>query len=108
MLKSEDKKSILKYRIEKSWLSLKEAKDVAALGYWNLAGNRIYYAVYYMASALLLDKGFITKTHAGVIHLLGAKFISAKQLTICLFISSGYGEYLFHVRSPASTCPIST
>ena len=32
MLKSEDKKSILKYRIEKSWLSLKEAKDVAALG----------------------------------------------------------------------------
>ena len=80
MLKSEDKKSILKYRIEKSWLSLKEAKDVAALGYWNLAGNRIYYAVYYMASALLLDKGFITKTHAGVIHLLGAKFISEGML----------------------------
>ena len=76
MLKSEDKKSILKYRIEKSWLSLKEAKDVAALGYWNLAGNRIYYAVYYMASALLLDKGLKTKTHAGVIHLLGANFIA--------------------------------
>lgn len=33
-----------------------------------------------MASALLLDKGFAAKTHAGVIHLIGEKFIAAGLL----------------------------
>ena len=33
-----------------------------------------------MASALLLDKGFSAKTHAGVIHLIGEKFIATGLL----------------------------
>lgn len=49
---------------------------MAQLGFWNLAGNRLYYAAFHMASALLLDKGIVAKTHSGVIHLLGAKFVT--------------------------------
>lgn len=33
-----------------------------------------------MASALLLDKGMSAKTHAGVIHLIGEKFIATGLL----------------------------
>lgn len=37
---------------------LNEAKEVAKLGFWNLAGNRLYYSAFHMASTLLLDKVF--------------------------------------------------
>ena len=72
----EEKKAILAYRIQKSHASIQEAEDVSKLGYWNLSANRLYYACYYMASALLIDKGFEARTHAGVIHLIGLHFIT--------------------------------
>lgn len=75
MLTTEERKAIIKYRIDKARKSYSEAKAVAGLGFWNLTGNRLYYATYYMASALLLDKGMAAKSHAGVIHLIGQKFI---------------------------------
>ncbi len=76
MLERQLRKDIISYRIEKSRKSLEEAQAVSKLGYWNLAGNRLYYCVFHMASALLLDKGLSAKTHAGVIHLIGEKFIA--------------------------------
>lgn len=80
MLEIQQRKDLVKYRIEKAYKSLEEAKAVANLKYWNLTGNRLYYCVFHMASALLLDKGFTAKTHAGVIHLIGEKFISTGLL----------------------------
>lgn len=76
MLENQQRRDIIQYRIEKSYKSLEEARAVAKLEYWNLTGNRLYYSVFHMASALLLDKGFSARTHAGVIHLIGEKFIS--------------------------------
>ncbi|MDE5761342.1 HEPN domain-containing protein [Bacteroides sp.] len=67
---------------------MKEAEDVAKLGYWSLTGNRLYYAVFHMASALLLDKGFTARTHSGIIHLIGAQFITTDLL------DRGYGRLL--------------
>ena len=80
MLTPEERKAIIRFRIEKARKSFDEAKAVARLGYWSLAGNRLYYATYYMASALLLDKGISAKTHAGTIHLLGQKIINSGLL----------------------------
>ncbi len=80
MLTTEERRAIVKFRVEKAYKSFGEAKAVAALGFWSLAGNRLYYAVYYMASALLLDKGISAKTHAGTIHLLGQKIIGSGML----------------------------
>ena len=51
-----------------------EASDNATMNHWNLVANRLYYAVFHMASALLIDKGFTSKTHSGVICLLGQEF----------------------------------
>lgn len=75
MLNLEEKKVLIGYRKQKAYESLKEAKAVANLGFWTLTGNRLYYAAFHMASALLLDKGIVAKTHSGVIHLIGAKFV---------------------------------
>lgn len=36
-------------------------------GQWNSAINRLYYACFYVASALLLKRGVGAKSHAGVI-----------------------------------------
>ena len=76
MLTSEERKALVAYRIEKAKAVLVEARDNARLGHWSLVGNRLYYAVYHMAQALLLDKGLSAKTHAGTIHIIGQQFIS--------------------------------
>lgn len=95
MLSIEEKKAVIKYRIEKAHKTYEEAQAVAKMGYWNLAGNRLYYSFYHMASALLLDKGFSARTHAGMIHLFGEKFILTGLL------DSAYGRFvsrLFELR----------
>ena len=74
MLTSEERKALVAYRIEKAKAVLVEACDNARLGHWSLVGNRLYYAVYHMAQALLLDKGLSAKTHAGTIHIIGQQF----------------------------------
>lgn len=76
MLTGEERKALVAYRIEKAKAVLVEARDNARLGHWSLVGSRLYYAVYHMAQALLLDKGLSAKTHAGTIHIIGQQFIS--------------------------------
>ena len=70
MLSAEEKIAIVNYRRQKSHESLNEAKEVIKLGFWSLAGNRLYYAAFHMASALLLDKGITARSHSGIIHLI--------------------------------------
>ena len=80
-LSLDEKRAIIAYRKQKAYTSLQEANDVAKLGHWNLAANRLYYAAYYMASALLIDKGFKAQSHSGVIHLIGLHFITKNLLS---------------------------
>ena len=65
-LNLDEKKAILNYRIQKAEKALVEAKDNANLGHWNLVANRLYYAVFHITSALLIDKGFTAKSHNGI------------------------------------------
>lgn len=87
MLSAEEKIAIVNYRRQKSHESLNEAKEVIKLGFWSLAGNRLYYAAFHMASALLLDKGITARSHSGVIHLIGAQFVTRgcwkKNMGVC-------------------------
>lgn len=80
-LNLDDKKNIIKYRVEKSALTMIEAKDNAKLGHWNLVANRLYYALFYMIAALLLDKDIQFKSHAGAIRAVGLHFVSKGLLT---------------------------
>lgn len=53
-LNPDERNAIVSYRLEKALNTIKEVKDVGALGYWNLAANRLYYAAYYASTALLI------------------------------------------------------
>ena len=63
MLSVNEKKAVIAYRRQKAYDTLTEANEVAKLGYWSLVGNRLYYSVFHMASALLLDKGFTARPY---------------------------------------------
>ena len=49
MLSAEEKIAIVNYRRQKSHESLNEAKEVIKLGFWSLAGNRLYYAAFHLS-----------------------------------------------------------
>lgn len=96
-LNIDDKKSIIEYRIEKSALTMIEAKDNAKLGHWNLVANRLYYSMFYMIAALLLDKDIQFKSHAGAIRAIGLHFVTKGLLT------PKDGSLLSHLQSMRSS-----
>ena len=53
-LESENRKAIVDYRTEKAALALEDADFLIDAGKYNLAANRLYYALYYASSALLI------------------------------------------------------
>jgi len=61
---------------------MNEARDNAELGHWSLVANRLYYALFHAASALLISKGFSVKTHGGVISVLGKELVKTGLLTL--------------------------
>jgi uncharacterized protein (UPF0332 family) len=75
-LSEEERKAIVALRLQKARETLSEVKGIMELGYWRTAVNRLYYACYYAASALLVKYGYSAHTHSGVINLLGLHFVS--------------------------------
>lgn len=74
-LNSEERNSIVSYRLEKAFSTIQQVKDVGNIGYWSLAANRLYYSVYYACVALLIYNGIEASTHRGVIRMIGDKFV---------------------------------
>lgn len=80
-LTEEERKAIVQYRIEKAKASLNDAIDVSAIWKWSLAANRLYYALYYAATALLINDGHITRTHSGMISLVSFHYVQNGKLS---------------------------
>ena len=80
-MNAEDIKAVVIYRKEKAYVTLREAEDMIATEHWNLAMQRLYYACFYMASALLINAGIKAHTHNGVIGQLGLNYVSKGHLT---------------------------
>jgi len=74
-LSDDERNAVVAFRIQKSKDTLDEANGIATLGYWNAVANRLYYACYYVTSALLIKNKYAAQTHRGIIHLLGLHFI---------------------------------
>ena len=75
-LTDDERDAVVAFRLQKAEDTLKEAEGIASLCYWNAVANRLYYACYYITSALLVKHDFSARTHRGIIHLLGLHFIS--------------------------------
>ena len=70
------KSALIEYRIQRAYETLKEAKVMCRENFFNAAINRLYYACYYAAIALLLKYDLQTRTHNGVKTMLGLHFVS--------------------------------
>lgn len=75
-LDDETRKALVEYRMAKASETLEEARYNFDGKHYNLAINRLYYACFYAASALLINNKVEASTHAGVksqFHLLFIK-----------------------------------
>jgi len=99
-LTKEEREAIVEFRLQKAKSTLTEAEGIATLGYWNAVANRLYYACFYMTSALLIKNNYAAQSHSGVIHLFGFHFIktgivsqNAGKLFTRLFELRQTGDY---------------
>lgn len=81
MLKDEERTELVRYRVERAYRVLEEARDVAKMKHWNLTGNRLYYAVFHICQALLIAYGISSRSHAGLIHQVGEHFVMTGLLS---------------------------
>lgn len=72
----ESKEALIKYRISRSDDALAESRLLADGGYYNTAVSRLYYACFYISTALLLKHNIQAQTHAGVKTMISFHFIS--------------------------------
>jgi len=79
-LTDDERKAVVLLRLNNARQTLEDAKIIANSKLWKAAANRLYYACFYAASALMVKFGFEAKTHAGIIRLLGLHFLSKNRI----------------------------
>jgi uncharacterized protein (UPF0332 family) len=80
-LTDENYEALSRYRQERAHETLAEIPYLSQQGYYNTATNRLYYACYYAAVALLTKYHIPTHTHVGVKTMLGLHFVSKGLIT---------------------------
>lgn len=82
ILDSDNRQAVVAYRKEKADLALEDAAFLAKSGKYNLAANRLYYALYYACTALLISRGIPTKRHSGMIAQVSMHFVRTGILSV--------------------------
>jgi uncharacterized protein (UPF0332 family) len=67
---------MIAYRMEKAEEALEAARILLREKSYTAAVNRIYYAVFYSASSVLLTKGHSSSKHSGVVSLFGEQIVN--------------------------------
>lgn len=80
-LTDEERRAIVLYRIEKAHAAMDDIRKVMPLELWSIIANRMYYALYYASSALLINDGHKVGTHKGVIALFYLNYVKEGPLT---------------------------
>ena len=80
-LNTEERAAIVNYRMEKAEDTLSEAQQILGLKLFNLTANRLYYAAYYAATAVMLHNGVSSHTHKGAITLFHMNFVKTKLVS---------------------------
>ena len=62
--------------------ALHAAEELLRLGLFNDAVSRAYYAAYHWARALLFTQGIESKTHRGLVQLVGLHFVRTQRLSV--------------------------
>ena len=97
-----NKEDIIKYRIEKARSCYKEVDVCLEKNLLHLAENRIYYSLFYSASALAMLKGFVTSKHKQLQSWFNREFIKTGifpvRSSICLDFSQVESRIRIEVR----------
>ncbi|MBQ9865370.1 MAG: HEPN domain-containing protein [Bacteroidales bacterium] len=80
-LSEEECKAIVVYRIEKARSVIEEIRKIMPLEVWGTIANRMYYALYYAAIALLINDSHTVGTHKGVMSLINQCYVRTGLLT---------------------------
>lgn len=83
-LTNEQRCHIVRYRMENSQKMLTEVESHRKNGFYNTAVNRMYYACYYAATALLISMGIDVKSHDGVRQKLGKEVVLTRKMSPAL------------------------
>ena len=79
-LKEKDRKELVKYRLEKAYITFAEIQVLLDNKFYRTAANRLYYACFYAATALLINDGYETHTHTGVKSMLGLHYVKENKI----------------------------
>ena len=94
-LSEEDRKSLVAYRLKKAKETFAEIPILIENNLWRNAANRLYYACFYAANALLINDGHQTNTHSGVKSVLSMYYVKENKIDKSLIKT--YGR-LFNMR----------
>ena len=81
ILTDEQRREVVKYRMENAEKTLAEVESHRTNGFYNTAVNRMYYACYYAATARLIAIGVEVKSHEGVRQSIGQHLVLTGQLS---------------------------
>ncbi len=79
---SYDKEDLIKYRLDKAYTTLNEAKNLFESGFWSGSANRLYYSCFYAVIALQAKDGVTARTHNGVRTEFFKRYIKSKILDL--------------------------
>ncbi len=79
-LAEENRKDIVAYRIERAYTALEQAKLNFKLNCLEVTANRLYYAAYYVVSALLIANKIPAHSHEGNVTQFGLHFVKTGKV----------------------------
>jgi uncharacterized protein len=72
---TEERETLIRYRLERARETLAEADVLAKTGHWNGCVNRLYYACFYAVTALLFRNGLTSSRHSAALSLFNREFV---------------------------------
>jgi len=82
-----EERDLVRYRLQRAHETLEEAALLREKGHLNAAVNRLYYACFYVVSALLLAEGKSSSKHSGIRALFNKEWVKTGR------VSSEYGRF---------------
>lgn len=70
---------LIKYRIDRAWESLEDARVLSNAQRWKACLNRLYYACFYAVSALLIQNDLSSARHSGIRSLFNLQYVKNRQ-----------------------------
>ena len=74
-MRKDEIQALITYRLKRAEETLEEARVMQSIGHWNTCANRLYYAAFYVVSALLVKNEYRASKHSGVKALFNQHFV---------------------------------